>query len=223
MYRQFEAALAYAAAHYARGRLVDVGCGTKPWEGLFAPYVDEHVGVDHVEKWRDGVRRVDVLATAYDVPLPDAHAATILLSEVLEHLERPEEGLRECYRLLEPGGHLILTTPFMWPIHDERDFFRYAPGGLRFLLESARFEVVELVPLAGIWTTLSLHLGYALQRYRKGPGTPVVDGLIASAQWLAARWEHVDFQPKFSWNHLAIARRPTEGQAAAEATRSRYS
>ena len=166
------------------------------------------MGVDHVQKQREGADRVDVVATAYDVPLPDGSVGTVLLSEVLEHLERPEEALRECFRLLEPGGHVIVTTPFFWPVHDERDFFRYAPGGLRHLLESAGFEVVDLVPLGGAWTTISLELGYALERFRKGPAAPIVDGATLAAQWLGERLERLDFQPKFSWNHLAVGRRP---------------
>ncbi|MDQ4019095.1 MAG: methyltransferase domain-containing protein [Actinomycetota bacterium] len=207
-YRTFEAALAYAAERYARGRLVDVGAGTKPWQPLFAPHVSEHVGVDHVQKQVGGVDRVDVIASAYDVPLPDRHSATVLLSEVLEHLERPEDALRECFRLLEPGGHVIVTTPFFWPVHDERDFFRYAPGGLRYLLDATGFELVELLPLGGAWTTMSLELGYALERFRRGPATPLVDGVTVGAQWLAERLERLDFQPKFSWNHLVVGRRP---------------
>ena len=187
---------------------MDVGSGTKPWEPLFAPYVAEHVGVDHVQKRRDGVERVDVVATAYEVPLPDGHAGTVLLSEVLEHLERPGDAMDECFRLLQPGGHVIVTTPFFWPVHDERDFFRYAPGGLRYLFESAGFEVVELVPLGGAWTTISLELGYALERFRRGAAAPVVDGMTVAAQWLAERLERLDYQPKFSWNHLVVGRRP---------------
>jgi SAM-dependent methyltransferase len=207
-YRQLEAALEHAASTYARGRLVDVGCGRKAWEPLFAVHVDEHVGVDHVPKLVDGVDRVDLIATAYDVPLPDDHADTVLLAEVLEHLEDPGRGLAECARLLKTGGHLIVTTPFFWPVHDQRDFYRYAPGGLRYLLEEAGLEVVEIVPLSGVWGTVSLQVSYALERYRRGPAAPVVDAVASGIQWLAARFDQVDFQPKFSWNHLAVARKP---------------
>ena len=161
-----------------------------------------------MQKQVGGVDRVDVVASVYDVPLPDGHAATVLLSEVLEHLERPEDALRECFRLLTPGGHVILTTPFFWPVHDERDFFRYAPGGLRYLLDVTGFELVELLALGGAWTTISLELSYALERFRKGPARPVVDGATLAAQWLGERLERLDFQPKFSWNHLAVGRRP---------------
>jgi SAM-dependent methyltransferase len=128
---------------------------------------------------------------------------------VLEHLEEPERGIAEAYRLLKPGGHVILTAPFIWWIHEApRDFFRYSPFGLRYLLEEAGFEVVEVQPLAGAWTTFSLELSYALRRYQKGLARPVVDGVMRVAQWVGGRWDQVDFQPRFSWSHLAIARRP---------------
>ncbi len=69
-----------------------------------------------------------MLATAYEIPLEDGSFDTVLMTEVLEHLEEPARGLAEAGRLLRPGGKLILTTPFMWPLHEEpRDFFRYSP------------------------------------------------------------------------------------------------
>ena len=213
-YRIMEQAFAYAAERYARGRLVDVGCGSKPWRAAFAPYVSEHVGVDHVDS-RRAPGSVDVIAGAYEIPLDDGCAETILMSAVLEHLEQPARALAEAQRLLAPGGHLILTTPLFWPLHEQpRDFFRYTPHGLRFLLEEAGFEVVEVVPLSGVWTTISLELSYALRRYRRGVLTPLVDGLTVAAQWLAARWEQVDFQPKFSVSHLAVASKPLVDGAA---------
>ena len=207
-YRIMEQALAYAAERYARGRLVDVGCGSKPWRTAFAPHVSEHVGVDHVDSKR-APGSVDVIAGAYEIPLDDGCAATILMSAVLEHLEQPARALAEAQRLLAPGGHLILTAPLFWPLHQQpRDFFRYTPDGLRFLLEEAGFEVVEIIPLSGAWTTISLELSYALRRYRRSALTPLVDGLTVAAQWLAARCDQVDFQPKFAVSHLAIALKP---------------
>lgn len=208
-YRVMEEVLTYAAGRYARGRLVDVGCGAKPWKGIFAPYVSEHIGVDLVQSTRDPTA-VDVIAGAYEIPLEDGSADTILMTSVLEHLEEPQRAISESRRLLGPAGHLIITAPFIWPLHAQpRDFFRYTPHSLRFLLEYAGFELVEIEPLSGVWKTLSLEVSYALRRYRKGAATPAVDGLTWLVQWLGARWELVDFQPKFSWSHLAVARVPT--------------
>ena len=208
-YRQFEAALEHAASTYARGGSSTLAADARPGSRSSPrTWIEHDFGVDHVPKRVDGVDRVDVIATAYDMPLPDGHADTVLLSEVLEHLEHPGRGLAECARLLKPGGHLIVTTPFFWPVHDKRDFYRYAPGGLRFLLEEAGLEVVEIVPLSGVWGTVSLQVSYALERYRRGLAAPLVDGVSSGIQWLAARLDRVDFQPKFSWNHLAVARKP---------------
>ncbi|HEY3764047.1 MAG TPA: methyltransferase domain-containing protein [Gaiellales bacterium] len=209
VYRTFEAALRDAGSRYARGRMIDIGGGRKPWQPIFAPYVTEHLCVDHVEKDDARGATVDVIATAYDVPLPDGDAQTLLLTEVLEHLERPADALAECFRLLAPGGHIIATTPLFWHIHDTRDFFRYTPQGLRYLFTEAGFEVVELRPLGGLWSTVSIEVSYGLEKYRRPWSAAVVDATCTSMQWLATRWERVDRQPKFSWNHLIVARKAT--------------
>lgn len=208
VYRQLSAALAYAARRYASGRLLDVGAGAKPWRELFAPYVDEHVGIDHAATLH-GLDQVDLVADAYSVPLENGSAGTILMTEVLEHLERPADALAECRRLLRPGGHVIATTPFSWPLHEEpRDFYRYSPYGLRHLSEQAGLEVVELHALSGAWTTVALHFGHALQRHRRR-AAPLVDAVCVAAQRLAFDWERVDRQESLSWNHLLVARRST--------------
>jgi ubiquinone/menaquinone biosynthesis C-methylase UbiE len=208
VYRQMSSALTYAAGRYAHGRLLDVGCGTKPWRDVFAPHVNDHIGVDH-EQTLHGLERVDVISDAYDVPLDDESVDTILLTEVLEHLERPSDALAESRRLLTPGGHVIATTPFSWPLHEEpRDFFRYTPYSLRYLAEQAGLEVVEIQPLSGAWTTIALHFSYALQRHRRR-ARPVVDAISVAAQRAAWQWERVDRQERLSWNHLMVARRPS--------------
>jgi SAM-dependent methyltransferase len=205
VYRQLAAALTYVARRYARGQLLDIGCGTKPWRSVFAPHVDAHIGADHAGTLH-GLDEVDLVSDAYSVPLDDGSVDTILLTEVLEHLERPQDALAECARLLRPGGHVILTTPFSWPLHEEpRDFYRFSPHGLRYLAEGAGFEVVELRPLAGIWATLSLHFSYALLRHRRR-APRLVDALSLSAQRMGSALERLDRQEILSWNHLLVGR-----------------
>jgi SAM-dependent methyltransferase len=212
VYRQMSAALGYAAVQYAEGRLLDIGCGTKPWQAIFAPYVDAHIGADHGATLH-GLANVDVVSDAYSVPMDDDSVDTILLTEVLEHLERPGDALAECVRLLRPGGHIILTTPFTWPLHEEpRDFYRFSPHGLRYVAEQAGFEVVELRALSGIWTTLSLHFSYALLRHRRRAPL-VVDYLAVAAQRLAWAFDRLDRQEMLSWNHLLVARVPGDRRA----------
>jgi SAM-dependent methyltransferase len=208
VYRQMAAALEYAAARYARGRLLDIGCGTKPWLSTFAPYVAQHIGADHASTLH-GLTQVDLVCDAYGVPLDDSSVETILLTEVLEHLERPSDALNECARLLRPGGHLILTTPFTWPLHEEpRDFYRYSPHGLRYLAEHASFDVIEIRALSGIWTTVAVGVSYGLLRHRhRAPF--LIDAVASAAQRLAWVLDRFDRQEILSWNHLLIARLPS--------------
>jgi len=202
-HRQLNNALAIAARAHARGRLLDVGCGEKPYAPLFRDLVDEHVGVDHPESIHP-LSAVDVLATAYDIPLEDASFDTVLMTEVLEHLEEPARAIAEARRLLRPGGNLILSTPFMWPLHEEpRDFFRYSPHGLRHLLEG--FEPVTITPVAGKWTTLATFASYTVASYRVGPLRIPIDLFARSVQWVAVRLDELHFQPTFSWDHVVVA------------------
>jgi len=90
-------------SEFAVGRLIDIGCGTKPYKNLLVPYVTEHVGVDHAETFHDK-SNIDLFGTAYDIPADDGSFDCALCTAVLEHLEEPEPALRECYRVLKQGG-----------------------------------------------------------------------------------------------------------------------
>lgn len=210
-HRLLNNALAGAAPAHIRGRLLDVGCGLKPYAPLLAPYVTEHVGVDHPDS-PHALTSVDVLATAYDIPLESASFDTVLMSEVLEHLERPGDALAESHRLLKPGGKLILTTPFIWTLHEEpRDFYRFSPYGLRYEAEQAGFSEMTVIPLAGQWVMLALMLGYALGRSparRLGRGMRFVHTALQGA---AIRLDYRWFEPWLAHGHLLVAQRPATG------------
>jgi len=163
-----EEALSIAIRRYARGRLVDIGCGDKPYEKLTRGLVANHVGLDHKNSFHD-TSQVDIFGSAYSVPTDDGEFETVLCSAVLEHLEEPGEAIREMFRILSDGGYLILTAPLFWHLHEEpRDFYRYTEHGLRYLLENNGFEVAELLSLSGFCVTFGQELVYALWRFRKG-------------------------------------------------------
>jgi SAM-dependent methyltransferase len=202
--RQVGNAIAYAAERYASGKLIDIGCGEKPYAAVFADYVLEHVGVDHSDS-PNRVNAVDIFASAYDIPAVSESFDTALMSELLEHLEQPAEAVAEAFRLLAPGGHLIVTAPLFWVLHEEpRDFYRYTPNGLDWLLNHAGFDVLEVTPVAGQWSTLSLMASYALQQslhWRFG-------AVARAMQHVGRRLDRLDFHPWMAYNHLAVGRRP---------------
>ncbi len=154
---------------YIKGRLVDIGCGTKPYSKLLEDLVTEHVGVDHSDTSHDK-SNIDIFSTAYSIPVEDNCFDSAICTCVLEHLEEPETAIRECHRLLKPGGYAIYYTPFIWHLHEEpRDFYRFSKYGLQYLFEKSGFEVIEIRPLCGfIITFFQLHLYLVKGKFNRG-------------------------------------------------------
>jgi SAM-dependent methyltransferase len=139
------AGLAEAMVRYAvllEGRLLDVGCGTKPYEGLFG--VSEYVGLD-IDN--EGSRERAIADEFYDgktFPFGDQEFDAVLCNQVLEHVFNPDEFLREIHRVLKPGGKLLLTVPFVWDEHEQPvDYARYSSYGLKALLVRNGFEIIR--------------------------------------------------------------------------------
>jgi hypothetical protein len=78
-----------------------------------------------------------------DTPAPEEFEV-VLCSEVLEHVTNPTAALRFCYGALVPGGKVIITVPFAFPVHNyPADYWRFTPDGLRLLLERAGFTDIQ--------------------------------------------------------------------------------
>jgi SAM-dependent methyltransferase len=196
--------------NYLRGRLLDIGCGTKPYRDLLAPYVTEHLGVDYPGTLH-GSDSVDVWCTAYEVPLADRTFDSVLCTSVLEHLEEPELALRECYRLLRPGGVALYVLPFIWHIHEEpRDFFRFSRYGVKYIFEKAGFRISEIRAVNGFWVTFGQLFVYNLYRVNRGPlrWFHLVDAAGLIVQSLSYLADKIDKTEAWTSNYVVVAVKP---------------
>ncbi|MDR2600762.1 MAG: class I SAM-dependent methyltransferase [Oscillospiraceae bacterium] len=154
--------LASYAKEYASGRLIDIGCGTKPYEKLFAPYIIEHVGADHNEMFHNK-DNVDIFADAYSIPVADNSFNSALSTSVLEHLEEPQKAFDEVYRILDNGGVLLLSVPFLYHLHEQpRDFYRYTTYGLQYLAENAGFKIAVTKTTGGFASFVATEIAYMI-------------------------------------------------------------
>ena len=196
---------------YAKGKLLDIGCGEKPYKNMTKHYVSEYIGLDHKNTLHDK-SEIDLFGTAYDIPVENDTFDTVLCTAVLEHLEEPDKAIKETNRVLKKDGCAIYAVPLFWHLHEEpRDFYRYTKYGLKYLFEKNNFEIVELKPLSGFWVTFGQELVYYIWRFRKGGKVnplwwiiPVIGTFIQMICYLLNK---VDNSREFTWAYLLVAKK----------------
>ncbi|GAA6152316.1 class I SAM-dependent methyltransferase [Pseudoteredinibacter isoporae] len=129
------------------GVVFDVGSGNADLlKDLDDSRVESFYSLDYYEtavNWYGS--KPQVYGDAHALPFADQVADSVVLLDVLEHLDAPADALNSIRRVLKSGGKLIMGVPFMYPLHDEpRDFQRWTRYGLEVLIQSAGFEVKEL-------------------------------------------------------------------------------
>ncbi len=146
-------------AFCTKGRAPDVGCGDKPYEEIFRPFVTEYVGIEHEATFnatsaQNHRRKPDYYYDGGRLPFEDGSFDTVLNVQVLEHTPRPGMLVREMSRVLKSDGVLILTAPFEFRLHEEpHDFFRYTPHGLSMLCSG--LEVIYTEQQGDLTTVIS--------------------------------------------------------------------
>jgi SAM-dependent methyltransferase len=125
------------------GRLLDFGCGSKPYESLFTN-VSEYVGLDFDSEGHSHANeKIDVIYDGKKIPFGDEHFDSVFSSEVFEHIFNLEDIIPEIKRVMKKQGKILITCPFVWNEHEVPiDFARYTRFALKHLLEKNGFEVL---------------------------------------------------------------------------------
>jgi SAM-dependent methyltransferase len=193
-----------------RGRVLDIGCGTKPYRRLF-PAAAQYIGTETNRTFTPG-SRADVTAFGEALPFRTGTFDAVICTEVLEHVPEPGDFLREVFRVILPGGVLLLTTPQTWGLHEEPyDFYRYTKYGLEYLFRKAGFEIVEISPTTGTLGTVGQRLS-SFFYYRLGGRTralkPLAVVVCAGIQLAFAGADRLAGRHGDTINWIALGRRP---------------
>jgi SAM-dependent methyltransferase len=161
-------------------RVLDVGCGVKPYAPYFSSASD-YVGVDVVEN-----PYADLIGAAEALPVEDASFDIVLCIQVLEHVDDPRRAVEELWRVTKPGGRVLASTHGTQVYHPSPgDYWRWTHTGLERLFESAaEWRSVTVTPGAGTGATLAMlnstYLGLFFKRVHMAPlGRIAIRGMNA--------------------------------------------
>jgi ubiquinone/menaquinone biosynthesis C-methylase UbiE len=142
-------------ASHMSGKLLDFGCGSKPYKSLFN--VSEYIGVDFENEGHPhDNEQIDIFYDGKSLPFPEKYFDSILCSEVFEHVFNLDEVLGELNRVLKKDGKILVTCPFVWNEHEvPYDYARYTRFALNDILSKRGFEVIEYSKAGNFVTTIA--------------------------------------------------------------------
>ncbi|MFX0134716.1 MAG: methyltransferase domain-containing protein [Candidatus Hodarchaeota archaeon] len=136
--------------HYYNGTVLDIGGRSRGKFKKPNKRVKRWIFADIEEKYEPDI----VIDVANMNKIRSNSIDVINAIEVFEHIERPERGLRECYRVLKSSGVMILSSPFLYSIHaDPYDFQRWTDEKWKKELKSVGFRI-EKFEIMGIYFTV---------------------------------------------------------------------
>jgi SAM-dependent methyltransferase len=131
----------------ANGRMLDLGCGTRPYAKLYGELFGMCIAGDFDQRTAD----LDVRLDATALPFAAQSFDLVLFIEVIEHVPDAAKAMAEVARVLRPGGVLLITWPFNYMIHeDPHDYVRFTEFGMDRILRAYGLKIESIVHRGGV-------------------------------------------------------------------------
>lgn len=200
------------ALPYFKGSLLDLGCGSVPFYSFYKEKVTQVTCAD----WEQSMHQnlfLDVFCDLNEsLPFDTESFDSVLLSDVLEHIRKPEQLIQEIHRILKKDGVLIMNVPYYYCLHEEpHDYFRYTEFALKSMTSDAGLEMELLQRTGG---TLEIMTDLFAKNIRPIPliGKP----LCQFSQFLT--WQLLKIKPiykvaqktavKYPFGYFLVAKKP---------------
>ncbi len=127
-----------------KGKMLDFGCGLKPYKKLFIN-IDEYIGLDIENEGHSHIKEdIDVFYDGKIIPFQNNYFDSLFCSEVFEHVVNLDEIILEIKRVLKPNALCLITMPFIWDEHEiPNDYNRFTSYGIKEFLKKNGFEIIQ--------------------------------------------------------------------------------
>jgi SAM-dependent methyltransferase len=151
MHRIIGYAYAPVIREHSKGLLADIGCGDVPYYEIYKDLVKDNICVD----WRtkdDGDFHLDHIADLNNgIPLESNSFDTVLCTDVIEHIKTPSLLFSELARITNDGGKIIVTTPFLYWIHNAPyDYHRYTKYMFKEFCKDNNLQLLSIEEYGGL-------------------------------------------------------------------------
>ena len=205
--------LKHSIQAYASGRVLDIGCGNKPYERMFSGRITEYIGCDIIQSDKN---KVDIICEANNIPVDTNSFDTVFSTQTIEHVADHRGLVSEAFRALKPGGHFIVSGPLYWPLHEEPyDFFRFTKYGFTHLMNTTGFSIVEIIPNGGMWATTGQSMIHSFMNSRSKNFFVRITRfmfyqlrLIWTINSFYGWLDRVDQNPVNTLNYVVVAKKP---------------
>jgi SAM-dependent methyltransferase len=179
---------ARAGERYGTYRVLDVGCGVKPYRAFFDGYASAYVGVDVDNPV------ADLEGSAEDLPVADGSFDVVLCTQTLEHCVDPPQAVRELRRVVADGGRVLASTHGVQVYHPApHDLWRWTHAGLeRLFRDNGSWSAVSVEPGSGTTACVAMLIAYYLHHvaertHARAAGRALVWGLNRGAEAIDRR------------------------------------
>jgi SAM-dependent methyltransferase len=205
--------------HSFTGRVLDVGCGNKPFLSKFGDC--DYVGIDFknfsvnkdFESSGPNLYFTDKYKKDHKLPFKNMEFDSCLSFQVLEHHPEPDMYISEMSRVTKRGGYLLLTVPFLGGIHEEPfDFQRYTKYGLKRLFEKHGYKIIVIKEQGSLFSTISQLLNEYLNNFASKNRVKYLVSLLIYPpfllfSYLSLMLDMIWKSNKIFFNYLVLAKR----------------
>lgn len=191
------------------GSLLDVGCGPVPYYEVYKDQVTENICADYPGTLH-GKEHLDLLIDLNKepvLPYPDGRFDSILATDMIPHMRRPDRFIGELARVLKPGGKVMVTSTFINWIGEYPWEYSHPTGpGLRGLAEDAGLEVVHLESFGGHADVFMDTINKFFPSGLGNRGFLAFARLVGWTRWPARNRKHT--RDRYALGNALVARKP---------------